>query len=97
MAETVTQKVWVKSMADGRTHFEGDGTALHQNASVAAEFFVAAKLRKLVHVQVHVARDKEIDVSITVVVGPGRAGHEAAAANAGFVGHVFGLQFPKPR
>src|SRR5215472_12443156 len=36
----------------------------------------------------NISRDEEIDISVTVVVDPGRAGHEATAAHSGFVGYV---------
>src|SRR5437867_3569090 len=36
----------------------------------------------------NVTRDKEINVTVAVIVDPGRAGHEAAAARAGLFSHV---------
>src|SRR5207248_3753311 len=60
--------------------FHAPGAALDKNLLVAAELFVAAEGRELIHVQLDVTRDKQINVTVAVVVGPGRAGHEAAAA-----------------
>ena len=68
--------------------FHAPGAALDKNLLVAAELFVAAEGRELIHVQLDVTRDKQINVTVAVVVGPGRAGHEAAAAHAGFFSHV---------
>ncbi len=70
--------------------FEAPRAALHQNAFEAAEF-VAAELGEIAHVQMGVAGDKEIDEAVAVVVAPGGAGHEAAAADAGFFGDVLEL------
>ena len=39
----------------------------------------------------HVARDKQIDVAIAIVVTPSRASAESAANHASFVGHVLEL------
>src|SRR6266404_2818352 len=70
--------------------FEAPGAALHEDSLEAAEF-VAAELREIVHVQMGVAGDVEIDETITVVVAPGRAGHKAAAADTGLFGDVLEL------
>src|SRR5260370_695870 len=67
--------------------FETPGPALHQNALEAAEF-VAAELREIIHVQMGIAGDVEIDETVAVVVAPGGAGHEAAAADTGLFGDV---------
>ena len=38
-----------------------------------------------------VARDEQVDVAVAIVIGPGRAGAEAAAAHSGFFGYVLEL------
>ncbi len=43
----------------------------------------------MVHVEVDVARNVQIDESVAIVVGPGCAGAEAARGHSGFVGDVF--------
>ena len=47
------------------------------------------KAREVVEIHVHVARDENVHEAVFVVIGPGCAGHEAAAADSGFVGDVF--------
>src|SRR5207302_1360110 len=69
---------------------EAPGAALHQNAFEAAEF-VAAKLREIVHVEMRIARNVEIDEAVAIVIAPGSASHEAAATDAGFFGDVLEL------
>src|SRR5271156_1396162 len=44
-------------------------TALHQDPLETAESRVVAELRQVVDIDVHVARDKEIDVSVAVIIG----------------------------
>src|SRR5258708_25516455 len=61
--------------------FEAPRATLHQNAFEAAEF-VAAELGEIVHVQMGVAGDTKIETAAAVVVAPGGAGHEAAAADS---------------
>ena len=69
--------------------FHAPGTALHQNAFVAAEFFVAAKFRELIHIQMDVPRHKEVDVAVVIVISPGCPGHKAAPPHSGFICHIF--------
>src|SRR5229473_176504 len=69
---------------------QAPGAALHQNALEAAEL-VAAELGEIVHVQMRIAGDEKIDEAVAVIVAPGSAGHEAAAADAGFFGDVLEL------
>src|SRR4030095_3355555 len=70
--------------------FEAPRSALHENALEAAEF-VASELREIFHVQMGVARDEKIHVTIAVVVAPRRAGHKAAAADTSLFRDVFEL------
>ena len=46
------------------------------------------KRRDVAEIHVHVARDEDIHESVLVVIRPSCASHEAAAANAGFVGDI---------
>ncbi len=74
--------------------FETPGTTLNENALEAAEF-VAAKLGEIVHVEMRIARNKQIDEAVAVVVAPGRASHESAAADSGFFGDILELAIAK--
>src|SRR5438094_10593129 len=67
--------------------FEAPGAALHKDAFEAAEF-VATELGKLVHVQMGIARDEEVDETVAVVVAPGCARHEATAADSRLISYV---------
>ena len=67
------------------------GAALHQDSLEAAILLVAAKDRQVVHVEVHVARDEQVNLAVAIVVGPGRAGAESADGDPGFVGYVLKL------
>jgi hypothetical protein len=67
--------------------FEAPRPALHQNTFEAAEF-VAAELGEIVHVEMGIAGNVKINEAVAVVVAPGSAGHEAAAADTGFFGDV---------
>src|SRR2546427_1745750 len=66
---------------------QAPGTALHQNAFETAEF-VAAELGQVVHIQMGIAGNEEIDKTIAVVITPCRPGHKAAAADSGLFGNV---------
>src|ERR1700730_9597301 len=68
---------------------QAPGATLHQHALEAAESGIAAEFGQLVDIDVHVARDKKIDLAVAVVVGPGRSGAEASAGYACFISHLF--------
>src|SRR5439155_14033927 len=74
--------------------FEAPGAALHKDAFEAAEF-VAAELGKIVHVQMGIARDEEVDETVAVVVAPGCASHKTAAADSCLLGDVLELAVAK--
>jgi len=74
---------------------EAPGAALHQNAFEAAEF-VAAELGEIVHVEMRIAGDRKDRRKPSGRSHPSGAGHEAAAADAGFFSDVLELQLPRP-
>src|SRR5207249_1441294 len=59
------------------------------------ELLVAAQLRQLVHIDMNVARDKQIDVAVAVVVSPCGSQAQAAAPDSCLVGNVFKLAVPE--
>src|SRR5205807_9628389 len=67
--------------------FEAPGTALYENAFEPAEF-VAAELRKIIHVQVGIAGHEQVHVAVAIVISPGCAGAETSTANSGLLGDV---------
>ena len=60
------------------------GAALHNDAAKLA----GAERAGIIHVHMNVARYENIHEAVFVVVRPGGAGHEAAAAHAGFVRYI---------
>jgi len=61
------------------------GAALHDDAAE----FAGAECSDVGEVHVNVPRDENIDEAVFIVVRPRGAGHEAASADAGFVGDIF--------
>src|SRR5437660_641879 len=70
--------------------FEAPGSALHQDAFESAKL-IAAKLWQVVHVQMGIAGDVQVDETVAVVVAPGCASHEATATNSCLLGDVLEL------
>src|SRR5579864_4016257 len=66
-------------------------TALNQHSLKPAEPGIVAELRQFVDIDMHVARDKKINVAVTIVVGPCRSRAESARSHAGFVSHILEL------
>jgi hypothetical protein len=48
----------------------------------------------MLHIEVHVAGNEEVDVAVAVIIRPRRARAEPAAAHAGLVGHILENAFP---
>src|SRR5205809_7148738 len=63
--------------------------ALHKDSFEAAVFLVAAEGGQLIHIEMHVARDKQIDVPIFVIVCPGCARAESACCYASLLSNIF--------
>ena len=64
-------------------------SALHADSLEAAGLLVAAKCRELVDVEMHIARDEQIDMTVTVVVCPRTTRAETFGCNSGLLGDVF--------
>ena len=47
------------------------------------------KVGRVVHIEMNVARNVQVDEPVAIVVGPGRAGAEAAGGDSGFFGDIF--------
>ena len=62
--------------------------ALHRCTFELAELG-RAESGQIIHVDVNISGDEQIDVSVAIVVRPGRARREPAAAHSSFVGYVF--------
>ena len=65
------------------------GSALHEHAAKLAEFFIAAEFGQLVHVDMNIARDKQIDVPIAIVVAPGCSQAQSTARDSGLFRDIF--------
>ena len=64
-------------------------TALHRDSLEAAVLLILPEVGEFVHVEVHVSRDEQINVAVSIVVGPSRAGAESSACHACFVCDIF--------
>src|ERR1700758_2790237 len=68
--------------------------ALHQNTFEAAKL-VTSELWEIVHVEMRIARDEQINVPIPVIVAPRCTGHESAATHSSLFRDVFESAVPK--
>src|SRR5207247_1967352 len=75
--------------------FEAPGSALHQNAFEPAEL-IAAELWQVIHVQMRIAGDVQVNEAVAVVVAPSRASHESAASDSCLISDVLELAVAKP-
>src|SRR5689334_3993702 len=57
-------------------------STLHLHPAKLAELFVAAQFWQFAHIHVHVTGDEKIDVTIAVIVSPGRPETETADGHA---------------
>src|SRR6202035_2511292 len=81
----------VKQIVAGFTRHP-PGAALHQHALEAAEFFVAAEGRQMVHIHVDITRDKQVHVAVAIIIAPGGAGGKAGnSAKPGLLSDILKL------
>src|SRR5215471_19311268 len=66
-------------------------SALDGDSLKAAVLLIFAEVRKIVHVEVNIAGDKQVDVAIVIVVAPGCARAEACGGYAGFISDILKL------
>ena len=64
---------------------------MHEHAAEPAELVVTPQLRQAVYVHVDVAGYEQIDISIAVIVAPGRAEAQTTHCQACLVGHILEL------
>src|SRR5437660_10669223 len=65
------------------------GPALHEHAAKLAEVLIAAEFGQLVHVDMNIARDKQLDVPIAIVVAPGCSQAQSTARDSGLFRDIF--------
>src|SRR5260370_33218347 len=71
------------------------GPALHQHAAKAAELFIAAQLRQLIHIDVDIARYEQIHMAVAVVISPSRAQAQSSSATTCLFGAILKLAVPQ--
>src|SRR6202043_4030688 len=68
------------------------GSALHQYALEAAEFFVAAEGWQMVHIHVGIAGHEQVHVAVAIIIAPRGAGGKAGnSAKSGLLCDIFKL------
>jgi hypothetical protein len=65
--------------------------ALHQNSLVPAEVRIVAKLRQVVDIDMHIARNEEVDMAIAIVICPSSTSAETARTHSGPCGYILEL------
>src|SRR5437870_3613657 len=62
---------------------------LHQETLVTAIALVATRFRKFVDVHMNIARDEQVDIAISIVIGPCRTCCKPVYLQSSAVGHIF--------
>ena len=70
--------------------------ALHEHTLEPAESFITAEAGEIIHVQVDVTCNKEIDKAVTIIISEGSGCAKASNSDPRFFRHVFELAVSQP-
>src|SRR5258708_29658086 len=72
------------------------GAALHEDTLEPAKSFITAEAGEIIHVQVYITCNKEIDKAVAIIVCKGSAGAKASNSYPCFFRHVFEFAISQP-